>query len=160
MVGCSLAGVANVSVFPQTLLAFAAGIGLYILGVTIYAHREERESSQLGLTLGLMFELAGLTVIGCLPLWQAGREVGWYLGPNSYYPFLIALIGLTVLNRGAAGILHPVSRKVQLAVKHAILTLILIDAAVVLMWAGPWFGVAVVMLLFPALASAIRFRST
>ncbi|MEZ6074969.1 MAG: hypothetical protein R3C56_04610 [Pirellulaceae bacterium] len=47
-----------------------------------------------------------------------------------------------------------------MAVKHAILTLILIDAAVVLMWAGPWYGSAVAALLLPALSSAIRYRST
>ncbi|MCA9180968.1 MAG: hypothetical protein KDA51_05925, partial [Planctomycetales bacterium] len=63
-------------------------------------------------------------------------------------------------NRGIAGVWHPVPRKVQLAVKHAILTLILIDAAVVLMWAGPWYGCAVAALLLPALSSAIRYRST
>ena len=146
-------------IFPRTLLALAAGIGLYIFGVTVYARREERESSPAGLLIGILLELGGLVIIGCLPLWAESDQI-WTLNPRQGYPLLICLIGLTVANRGFAGVLHPVPRKVQLAVKHAILTLILIDAAVVLMWAGAWYGCGVVVLLLPALSSAIRFRST
>lgn len=146
-------------IFPRPLMALAAGIALYIFGVTVYARREERESSSGILLFGIVLEIAGLVIIGCLPLWaDAGQK--WALDPRQGYPLLIGLIGLTVANRGLAGVWHPVPRKVQLAVKHAILTLILIDAAVVLMWAGPWYGCAVAALLLPALSSAIRYRST
>lgn len=146
-------------IFPRPLMALAAGIALYIFGVTVYARREERDSSSGVLLFGMVLEIAGLVIIGCLPLWaDAGQK--WTLDPRQGYPLLIGLIGLTVVNRGIAGVWHPVPRKVQLAVKHAILTLILIDAAVVLMWAGPWYGCAVAALLLPALSSAIRYRST
>ncbi len=146
-------------IFPRPLMALAAGIGLYIFGVTVYARREEKESSPAALLFGILLEIAGLVVIGCLPFWADADQV-WTLNPRQGYPLLILLIGLTVVNRGIAGVMHPVPRKVQLAVKHAILTLILIDAAVVLMWAGAWYGCAVVVLLLPALTSAMRFRST
>ncbi len=164
MVGCTLFAVSGGEIFPRPLIYFSLGIGLYILGVTIYAHREEKQSSSVGLVVGLLFELAGLIVIGYLPYTANATDgaVGphWTLDPVRGYPLLIALIGLTVLNRGFAGVLHPVSRKVQLAVKHAILTLVLIDASVVVMWAGAWYGAAVALLLIPALVSAARFRST
>ena len=146
-------------IFPRPLIGLAAGIGLYILGVTVYARREERDSSPAGLLLGILLEIAGLVVISCLPMWAEADQT-WTLNPRQGYPLLILLIGLTVANRGIAGVMHPVPRKVQLAVKHAILTLILIDAAVVLMWAGAWYGCGVVALLLPALSSAMRFRST
>ncbi len=146
-------------IFPRSLLALAAAIGLYIFGVTVYARREEQESSSGMLLWGVVLEIAGLVIIGCLPWWAEAKQT-WTLDPRQGYPLLVALIGLTVANRGLAGVWHPVPRKVQLAVKHAILTLILIDAAVVLMWAGPWYGCAVVVLLLPALSSAMRFRST
>ncbi len=146
-------------IFPRPLLALAAAIGLYIFGVTVYARREERDSSSGMLLWGVILEIGGLIIIGCLPWWAEAKQT-WTLDPRQGYPLLVALIGLTVANRGLAGVWHPVPRKVQLAVKHAILTLILIDAAVVLMWAGPWYGCAVVILLLPALSSAIRFRST
>ncbi len=166
MVGFSMLAVfwgqdfSSVERFPKALVAYSIAIGLYICGVTTYARREERESSPLALKLGILFQIAGLVVIACLPLWETGREVNWYLPTTSYYPMLIGLIGLTVLNRGMAGVLHPVSRKVQLAVKHALLSLILIDASVVLMWAGPGYGVAVVLLLVPATLAAIKLRVT
>lgn len=146
-------------IFPRPLMALAGGIALYIFGVTVYARREERESSSPQLLFGIVLEIAGLVIIGCLPWWAEATQV-WTLDPWQGYPLLIGLIGLTVVNRGIAGVWHPVPRKVQLAVKHAILTLILIDAAVVLMWAGPWYGSAVVLLLLPALSASLRIRST
>jgi 4-hydroxybenzoate polyprenyltransferase len=146
--------------FPKSLTAYSIAIGLYICGVTTYARREERESSPLALKLGILLQIAGLVVLACLPMWETGREVDWYLPTTSYYPVLIALIGLTVINRGLAGVLHPVSRKVQLAVKHALLSLILIDASVVLMWAGASHGIAVVLLIIPAILGAAKLRTT
>ncbi len=160
MVGCTLLAVGDTEALPKPLLVFAAGIGLYIMGVTVYARREEQESSPPGLVFGLMLEVTGLILVGWCPFWAEESGPAWTLNPQGGYPLLIGLIGATVIQRGFAGVLHPVSRKVQLAVKHAILTLILIDAAVVLMWAGPWYGIAVVILLLPALTSAMRFRST
>ena len=146
--------------FPMPLLYLALGIGVYIAGVTIYALKEEHDEGSSGnLTFGLILQVVGLIVIGCLPRFAEGSP-RWLLDPSRGYPLLIALIGLTVMNRAVQGIFHPVSRKVQLAVKHALLTLILLDAVVVLMWAGPWYGAIVVLLLFPALSSAMRIRTT
>lgn len=159
MVGCAMLSVNETAALPRSLVAMAIGMGLYITGVTLYARREERESSRIGLGVGLMFEVAGLVVIACLPLW-ADPPRAWTLDPRQGYPLLIGLIGLTVVNRGLAGVRHPVPRKVQLAVKHALLTLILLDAAIAMMWAGPWYGAAVAALLLPALAAAVRVRAT
>ncbi len=160
MVGCTLLAVSDLEFFPRPLLYLAGGIGLYILGVTLFARAEETDSSNpVWLSMGLLLEIVGLIVIAFLPQWrQAGA--GWTLDPNRGYPLLIGLIGLTVINRAVQGITHPISRKIQLAVKHALLTLILIDAAVVLMWAGPWYAACVILLLIPALSSAIRIRAT
>jgi 4-hydroxybenzoate polyprenyltransferase len=145
---------------PQALIAYSLATGVYIVGVTTYARHEAGQSSQLTLTAGTLLEVVGLVLVACLPLWDGGREISWFLGPSSYYPLLIALIGITVLNRAMAGVLHPVSRKVQLAVRHALLSLILIDASVVLMWAGPAYGVATVLLLLPAILAAMKLRVT
>jgi 4-hydroxybenzoate polyprenyltransferase len=128
--------------------------------LTIYARREEQASNQATLVLGTVFELAGLIVVALLPMWTTSHDLAWRLPPNSAYPVLIGLIGITILNRACGGVLHPVPRKVQLAVKHAILSLIMIDAAVVLMYAGTWPGVGVVMLLIPAVIGAMRVRTT
>lgn len=159
MAGCCMLSVSDSKLTPIALVWYAAAIGLYIMGVTVYARREEAESQAGTLTLGLIFEVAGLVLLAGFPIWS-GTEHPWQLDPTLAYPLLMGLIGFTVVQRGMLGINHPVPRKVQLAVRHAILTLILIDAAVAAMWAGPWFGGAVALMLMPALISALRFRST
>lgn len=144
---------------PRALLAFAASIGIYIIGVTVYASREEGQSSAPLLAFGVLLEIVGLVGLGCLPSWS--NTMQWpTLDPMRGFPLLICLIGLTVVNRGFSGVWHPVGRKVQLAVKHALLTLILLDASIVLMWAGPWYAVPVALLILPALISILRFRAT
>lgn len=160
MVGCTMFSLGEPTELPLQLTVFAAAVAVYIVGVTFFAKKEEGESDASTLVFGLMLEVAGLMVIASLPRWAAPDTVSWTLDPQRGYPLLIGLIGLTVLNRGIKGISHPVPRKVQLAVKHALLTLILVDAGIVLMWAGPPYGIAVVLLLLPALISALRFRAT
>ncbi len=159
MVGCCMLSVNLIDAAPVALVWFALAIGCYIMGVTVYARREETDSHVGTLTFGLILETAALVVLAGFPLWSK-TEHDWGLDPKLAYPLLMGLIGLTVVQRGFFGISHPVPRKVQLAVRHAILTLILIDAAVATMWAGPWFGGAVALMLMPALISAMRFRST
>lgn len=146
---------------PRSLLIMAAGIGVYILGITVFARREETESQPVGLSLGLILEVAGLALIAGIP-WLSGQEESarWQLDPWRAYPVLIGLIGLTVINRGVMAHNHPVPRKVQLAVKHAILTLVLLDAAVAAVSAGPWYGGSIALLLLPAMILGSRFRST
>lgn len=159
MAGCTMLSVGEIESPPIALVWYAGAIGLYIMGVTVYAKREESDSSASLLSLGLFFEVAGLVILAGFPLWSK-TEHAWNLDPRMTYPLLMGLIGFTVVQRGAWGINHPVPRKVQLAVRHAILTLILIDATVATMWAGVWFGGAVALMLMPALLSALRFRST
>lgn len=162
MVGCAMLAISPVeSGVPRSLLIMAAGIGVYILGVTVFARREESESQPVGLSLGLTLEVAGLAIIAALP-WLSGPEEGarWQVDPWFAYPVLIGLVGLTVINRGAQALNHPVPRKVQLAVKHAILTLVLLDAAIAALSAGPWFGGSIALLLLPAMLVGARFRST
>lgn len=164
MVGFTMVGVSaptdELTQMPTSLLWLAAGVALYILGVTIYGSREElSESSKPILVLGILFEVAGLVCLALLP-WQHSDTQMWTLDPQRGYPLLIGLIGITVVNRSFAAVWHPVSRKVQLGVKHALLTLILLDAAIVYTWEGAWYGAAIVFLLLPALTSAIRFRTT
>ncbi|MEM7473579.1 MAG: UbiA family prenyltransferase [Planctomycetota bacterium] len=160
MVGCALFSVGTAERFPIPLLYFAAATGIYILGVTIFAGREEHEDSDSAqLLLGLALQVGGLALVAFLPRGEY-RELAWTLNPNAGYPLLMGLIAMTVIHRSLKAILQPSSRLVQLAVKHSLLTLILIDAGVVVTWAGPYYGCAVVALLIPALASAMKVRTT
>lgn len=145
---------------PEGLLGYALAIGVYIIGVTVYARQEEGESSPATLSFGILLQVIGLGIVGGLGIWMQDKYEFVSLNPLRGYPLLIGLIGLTIVNRAMAGVRHPVSRKVQLGVKHSILSLILIDAAVVLMWSGPWYAAVLIALIIPALLSSLRVRST
>ncbi len=159
MVGCTMFSMIEAEAFPRSLLWYAAAIGLYIVGVTVYARREETSSHVGTLSSGLILEVCGMILLALFPLWSDGSR-GWELDPQVAYPLLIVLIGFTVVQRGIVGIQHPAPRKVQLAVRHAILTLILLDASVSFMWAGRWYGGGVALMLLPALTAALKVRST
>jgi hypothetical protein len=159
MVGCVVLAVSQTESFPRALGLLALGISLYVFGITVFARREETDSAPPGLVLGMFFELSGIVVLGLLP-WWSDPEGRWYLDIRSGYPILVTLIGLTVLNCGVKAVMRPVPRHVQLAVKHAILTMVLLDATVVAAAAGPWFGGGIALLLLPAMLIAARYRST
>ena len=58
---------------------------------------------------------------------------------------------VSVTRRCVTAIVNPVAANVQTAVKHCIVTLIVLDAAVVLAVAGPMFALPVLALLVPSL---------
>jgi hypothetical protein len=67
------------------------------------------------------------------------------------YWLLLALLMFTVLRRGGTAAMDPTPKKVQAAVKHSILSLIWLDAATAIVVAGPAYGIAIALLLIPAL---------
>ena len=150
----------EVVAFPKALAIFAAAIGLYIVGITVFARREEGQSSPTGLAFGLFLEIAGMALIAGIPWLSQADDKLWKLDPWRAYPLLVGLVGLTVINRGVQAVGHPVARKVQLAVKHAILTLILLGAAVSALSGGHWHGGLMAALLIPAMLIGAKFRST
>lgn len=161
MAGTTMLAVTSGDVdFPRALLIFAAAIGLYIVGITVFARREEGQSSTAGLVLGLLLEIGGMALIAGIPWLSQMDDKLWKLDPWRAYPLLVGLVGLTVVNRGVQAIGHPVPRKVQLAVKHAILTLVLLGAAVAALSGGPWHGGLMAALLIPAMLIGTKFRST
>jgi 4-hydroxybenzoate polyprenyltransferase len=119
MVGSTMFSVSKMETMPMALAWYAAAIGIYIVGVTVYASREESDSQTNVLALGLILEIAGVLLLAMFPMWSTPTRV-WQLDPKLAYPLLIVLIGFTVIQRGVVGINHPAPRKVQLAVKHAI----------------------------------------
>ncbi|MFO1064909.1 MAG: UbiA family prenyltransferase [Pirellulales bacterium] len=145
--------------YPRSVLFTALGLSIYVLGITVFARHEETNSAKPQLILGIALEMIGVATIAAMPWWSEPTGK-WMMDISSAYPILVALIGVTVVNRGVMAVTHPVSRKVQLAVKHAILTIVLLDASVVAVSAGPWFGGGIAALLIPAMLIGARFRST
>ncbi|MEX2172963.1 MAG: UbiA family prenyltransferase [Pirellulaceae bacterium] len=151
LLGMSLAPADSFS--PDWLLGYApaqwliaGGIGVYIAGVTWFA-RDEATSSRGAQLLGAMAVMTtgvALLALGVsyLPALQLQPSTIW---------ILFALLMLTVLRRAFAAVTDPSPQRVQAAVKHSILSLIWLDAALIAAVAPLGFALAVAALLIPAL---------
>jgi hypothetical protein len=68
-----------------------------------------------------------------------------------WWALLLAMLGFTILRRSLTAAWNPSPAAVQMAVKQALLSIIMLNAAVTLMVRGPFWAVAVVALLVPAI---------
>ena len=130
---------------PADLLA-AAGIGIYVAGVTLFSRGEAAVSKvpQLSAAIGVMtlgIVVAGMTALQ-LPDMEISRTIFW---------LLLGLLLASVLRRCFAALVSPTPQHVQIAVKHSILSLIWFDAAICAAVAPPGYAFAIAALLIPAL---------
>jgi hypothetical protein len=128
---------------------------VFIVGVSIFARGEAGTSRRGALAWGLAVMVAGLALLAAFP------HVGVYargtarltLPSTAVWATLVLLLGFSIVRRSAAAVADPRSARVQAAVKHSILSLIVLDAAVCLAVRSPvWWSVGIVALLVPALA--------
>jgi 4-hydroxybenzoate polyprenyltransferase len=130
----------------------AAGVGTYIAGVTWFARSEAGHSNRTALLAAVGVMTLGVVFVGLSVGWREPLNIG--ASAPLMYPYfclLLALLMFSVLRRSIVAIADPTPEKVQSAVKHSILSLIWLDAATALAVAGPAYGVAVALLLIPAL---------
>jgi 4-hydroxybenzoate polyprenyltransferase len=149
LLGMSLGTTSSPHNWPAESWLIGAAIGIYTAGVTWFARSEAGQSKRTTLIMGLIAMLGGVSILALLPKWSSPawlQEInnrGWQL-------FWI-VIGLIIARRCAHAIVNPTPARVQAAVKHAILSLITIDAAVTLGFCGVFWGCAVLFLLIPAI---------
>jgi 4-hydroxybenzoate polyprenyltransferase len=147
-----LLGMSTATVAWQTPhFAAAAGVGVYIVGVTWFARTEAVASSRLQLGAALVVMLAGLAPLAMLPDLQT-EDVTWkyFVTPDRWYMFW-GLIAALVGWRCVRAIIQPSPKLVQLAVKHAIMTLIILDAGAAFP-AGGMLTLGILVLVFPMIA--------
>jgi 4-hydroxybenzoate polyprenyltransferase len=150
------AGLAGAGYSAAELVA-AGGIGVYIVGVTWFARTEaDAKSSSPALLAATLIMFIGIALLGVFPnaasappLQLAKMPLRLALAPLTVWALLLALISFPVLVRCLAAAADPTSARVQTAVKRAILSLIVYDAAVTLAVAGPAWAMAVLVLLLP-----------
>ena len=139
----------------------ALGLGTYIAGVTWFARTEARRSSRPQLIAAFLVICGGLALLASFPLWAtptqhiplgfdapverfsyaAGMGNGWYL--------LWILLGLSIGYRCVWAISHPVPVRVQMAIKHALTSLIVLDAVIAFAAHGVPAAVTILILLLP-----------
>ena len=135
--------------FPPHALVAAVGMGVYVAGVTWYARREAESSEGWHLAGAIVVMLGGIAWLGLLhrsfpPGFRPAMPVRWWL-------LMLALLGLPIARRCVMTIADPFPEQVQLAVKHCLLSIIVLDAAVTFV-VGNWYDAVIVLsLLVPAL---------
>lgn len=117
--------------FQSIHYVVAAGVGVYIVGVTWFARTEARHSNRLPLTLATLVLLSGLGILAWYPSWAVDFEPPTIHLPANWLLFWL-MIGVLIGQRCFRAIIDPRPPLVQAAVKTCILTLIMLDAAALL----------------------------
>lgn len=128
-------------------LLIAAGLGIYVCGITILSRQEaEERSTSPGLILGLAVLVSGLALVGF-----AAQFTPYPPRTKPEYLWMgLALLGLPVVRRTLVAIANPHPQRIQQVIKLGILSLILFDAALCWYVAPPYYALGVVALLIPA----------
>jgi 4-hydroxybenzoate polyprenyltransferase len=131
----------------------AAGIGIYIVGVTIFARTEARETPRRQLATGLAIMAAGILTLAA----GASR-----VGNSSHYRWIVWLvIGAFVVVRHSASVLVAQPRAIQRSIRTALRTLIFLDAVVAFEAAPHSAGYLLILALFaPMLFLEYWFSTT
>jgi 4-hydroxybenzoate polyprenyltransferase len=130
---------------PQVVLA--AGMGVYVAGITWYARTEATESSQMHLTAATAVMVLGIALFGLFP--YVGEIAHVKLMKPGWWALLLALLAINVVRRSLTAAWKASPSAVQKAVGHALISIIILDAAATLMVRGPYWAMLVVALLVP-----------
>jgi 4-hydroxybenzoate polyprenyltransferase len=145
LLGMSVAGA-----FAAENWLVAGGVGLYIAGVTWFARTEAERSSRFFLAAAATIMMAGIALVAWVPRWSdrilpllQNDPRGWYL--------LMSVMAAMILWRCLVAIADPTPTRVQRAVSHAVLSLIMIDASACYAIRGPYLAAAILLLMLPAM---------
>jgi 4-hydroxybenzoate polyprenyltransferase len=139
-------------------ILIAIGIGVYIMGVTIFARTDARISTRTRLTSGLIVLLSGIALLAAVPCLTVERPPlavivpGWYL--------LWAALALIIGRRCMMAVFEPSPKRVQTAVRNCVHSIIVLDAAVCVGYASPYWGFAVLSLLIPTMLLTLWLNAT
>lgn len=144
---------------PNWVLAFAVGMGVYVMGVTLVGRREAVGDRAIHLVTGLIVVSLGGVLIAVAPQ-VAQEEMIWQFSPNGPFMMLIAMIAFPVVVRVFAAVQSPEPFLIQSAVRSGVLTIIPLSAAIAFLGAGPFWGLIVFAGVAPMLALSRHFRVT
>jgi len=128
----------------------AAGVGVYIAGVTWFARTEAVESSRPALVGAIVVMLAGLGLLVVMPRWTTLDYPLLVQEPDRWFVFWAIVAALMGWRCGLA-VLDPQPAIVQSAVKNCIFSLIVIDAGACYAAQGTFHVMVIVAMLVPTM---------
>ncbi|WP_442481307.1 UbiA family prenyltransferase [Aeoliella sp. SH292] len=137
----------------------AIGMAIYVWGVSWFARSEATQSRPYILTVAAFGSMLGLGLIASMPFSDPAARAELVIQPWGWGILWLVVAGL-ILRRMVVAILQPSPKYVQRAVGNAILSIIVIDAAICLGFASPFWACAVLALLAPAMLLAQLFKVT
>ena len=140
-------------------LIVAGGLGLYVVGITWFARHEAGESRPIQLIPAAVVMMAGIGLLGLLFRYLPAHILPMLRGESSWW-LLLGLLAFTILRRLSMAIANPSPRQVQWAIKHSILSLIMLDAAIALEVSHWSYALGIVALLAPSFALGFWVYST
>lgn len=147
------------SIFPQHVIMAAAGMGIYVMGITLIARREAGITTKQVLWVGIAVLTMGCAVMAISPRF-AGADVRFRFEGDSGFALLIGMIGFTIVYRAVSLLSDPSPQRVQMVVRNALLMLIPLAACFALLGAGAVAAGSIFALGIPAMVVASRFRMT
>ena len=133
MLGASAAGAAGAvdawgTVWRLPQLHVAAGLGVYIIGVTWFARDEAASSRRSQLAMATSVVNLGLALLVAFLMNWPGAD---FEPRRTKAMLVLVLIAVTINRRLLAAMVEPAPARVQLAIKTMLLSLVMIDATLV-----------------------------
>lgn len=123
----------------------ALGLGIYVCGLTWFARQEAKTSARAQLIAASFVVNAGLATLLGFVIYAPSKPQG------ETALFVLAVIAITIMRRLLRAISRPEPALVQTAIKTMLLSLITLDATLVLFATGtPALAIAVALLMVPA----------
>ncbi len=132
---------------------------VYVAGFTTAARRESQMSLRWQLVLGWIVAAVGIGLWSVVAI-SAISLRSMHLDPYTWYPGLIVMLAFPLIRRALNSVVSLKPPAVQMAIKQSIMTLIFLDAAAALQFAGTTAGITVCILVVPMVILGLRFRST
>jgi 4-hydroxybenzoate polyprenyltransferase len=135
------------------------GHATYVTGLTIAARREaDLSQSRIRLMAGWGICAAGAILIAFAPSLEGARALR--LGSTWVFPCLILVLMLPLARRAIDSIATLNPPRLGMAIKQAIVSIVFLDAALALHFAGDIPGLIVCSLVIPTLILGTLFRTT
>ncbi len=137
---------------PLPLWIIPCGVGVYVGGITLFARDEVTAGSRKKLFFGASVMLLGLVLSGSAPLFvmamkQPEFPIWLTEGRLIMWCALWVVLGFYILARCGQAVMNPVPHRMQSAVGNAIMSIITLDAVMVLAFCGEQWAVVVLALL-------------
>ena len=145
MLGASAVADVN-SLWQTTPVTIAAALGIYIVGVTVFARNEAGQSNPIMLIIGMVLVVCGISIDAWL-IGNAGATLASINGSR----MALLILSLNLLMRAAAAVPAPSPKRIQKTVGLMLLCIIFLDAIMVFaMTADAKLAALVIMLVAPA----------